>query len=131
MIGQRVVAWVVLLLVFALGALTGIFVERHHSVAPSRELSAEEVHEAAMAEMQEVLGLDEQQIEQIHAVLADHQQLVQRAWEQLRPEVQAAMREVHLEIAGLLRPDQIERYHDWLTRRLDESQGEGVLIIPH
>jgi uncharacterized membrane protein len=130
---QRVVAGVVLLFVFVLGALAGVFVERHHyhSVARSGGPSAAEVHEAAMAEMHETLGLDEEQTEQIHAVLARHQQLVQRTWEQVRPEVQSAMREVHIEIAELLRPEQRERYHEWLSQQRDESQGDGVLIAPH
>ena len=84
-----------------------------------------------MAELQEAVGLDEQQIEQVHAVLAGRQQLVQRAWEQVRPEVQEAMREIHVEIAALLRPDQRQRYHEWLARQRDESHNERVLIIPH
>jgi hypothetical protein len=130
---QRIVAGVVLLLVFGLGALAGVFVERHHyhSVVRSGGPSAREVHEAAMAEMHETLGLDDDQIEQIHAVLARHQQLVQRTWEQVRPEVQNVMREVHIEIAELLRPEQREHYHEWLSRQRDESQGEGVVILPH
>ena len=133
MMRQRVVAGVVLLFVFALGALAGVSIERHHyhSVSQSPGLSAAEVHEAAMAEMQEVLGLDEEQLEQIHGVLAAHQQLVQRAWEQIRPEVSETMREVHAEIAELLRPEQRERYHEWLSRQRDESQGESVLVVPH
>jgi hypothetical protein len=127
------VAGVVLVFVFALGAFVGVFVERHHyhSVSRAQELSAAEVHEAAMAELQEVLGLDEGQIEQIHAVLARHQQLVQRAWEQVRPQVQSAMREVHAEIAELLSPEQRERYHEWLSRQGEEDEGEGDPIVPH
>ena len=130
---QRIVAGVVLLFVFVLGALAGVFVERHHrhSVSQSAGLSAEEVHETAMAELQETLGLDEVQLEEIHAVLARHQQLVQHAWEQIRPGVQNAMREVHAEIAELLRPEQRERYHEWLSRQRDESEGESVLVVPH
>lgn len=133
MMKQRVVAGIVLLFVFVLGALAGVFVERHHyhSVARSGGPSAAEVHEAAMAEMNEALGLDEEQIEQIHAVLARHQQLVQRTWEQVRPEVQNAMREVHIEIAELLRPEQRERYHEWLSQQREESQDEGALSAPH
>jgi hypothetical protein len=32
------------------------------------------------------------------------------------------MRQVHVEIAELLRPDQRKRYHDWLIRRREQSQ---------
>jgi len=133
MMKQRIVAGVVLLFVFVLGALAGVFVERHHyhSVSRSEGLSAEEVHAVAMAEMQKALELDAEQIEQIHAVLARHQQHVQRVWEQVRPQVQSAMHEVHAEIAELLRPEQRELYHLWLTEQSQESRDEGVGIVPH
>ncbi len=131
MIGQRLVAGVVLASVFSLGALAGIFYDRHISGPRPTGLSGAEVHEAAMAELQETLGLDEGQIEQIHAVLARRQELVQHVWEQVRPEVQNAMREIHIEIAELLRPEQRPRYHEWLNRQHADSQDERVLIIHH
>ena len=131
MIGQRLVAGVVLASVFTLGALSGVFYDRHVSGPRPAELSGAEMHEAAMAELQEALDLDERQIEQIHAVLAGRQELVQHVWEQVRPQVQSAMREIHIEIAELLRPEQRQRYHEWLNRQHADSQAEGVLIIPH
>ncbi len=131
MMRQRVWAGLALVFVFALGAHTGIFFERRHSIPRPTEVTAAELHEVAMAELQEVLGLDERQIEQVHAVLAGRQQLVQDAWEQVRPEVQAAMREIHVEIAELLRPEQRQRYHEWLNRQRDESRHERILIITH
>ena len=39
--------------------------------------------------------------------------------------------QIHVEIAALLRPDQRQRYHEWLARQRDESHNERVLIIPH
>jgi len=131
MMRQRVWAGLALVFVFALGAHTGIFFERRYSVPRPLAVTAAELHEVAMAELQEVLGLDERQIEQVHAVLAGRQQLVQDAWEQVRPEVQAAMQEIHAEIAALLRPEQRQLYHEWLNRQRDQSQREHVLIISH
>lgn len=127
MIGQRLRAGVVLLFVFALGGLSGVVLERHRSVPTPATLSAAEEHEAAMAELREVLGLDDRQVEQIHAVMAEHQVAVQQAWEQLRPEVQSAMREVHMEIARILRPEQRERYNDWVTRHHDEGEHDTTI----
>ena len=46
--------------------------------------------------------------------------MVQLKWEQLRPEVQDAMRQVHIDIAELLHSDQRKRFHDWLTRRREQ-----------
>jgi hypothetical protein len=131
MMGQRVWAGTALLFVFALGVFAGAFYERHHAARPTAGLSGAEVHEAAMAELEEVLGLDAAQIEQIHAVLAARQEFVQEAWEQVRPQVQSAMQEIHVEIAELLRPEQRQAYHEWLNRQRDESADERVLIIPH
>ncbi len=124
-------AWVragaVLLFVFAAGVLTGIIFEHKHSFHRSPPMSAEEEHEAAMAELREVLELDDHQVAQIHAILAERRQHVQLMWEQLRPEVQNAMRHVHKEIAELLRPDQRKRFHDWLIKRQAEH-GSAPLI---
>lgn len=133
MTGPGLRAGVVLVCVFLFGAVTGVFIERHHSIsthAPD-ELSPQEVHEAAMTEMEEVLQLDEEQIEKIHAILADNQAAVQRAWEQLRPHVHEAMNEVHVEIAAVLTPDQRERYHRWLSHRAGDGGGEAVIRLPH
>jgi len=126
MTGPRLRAGAVLLFVFAAGALAGTAFERHHlgRVAASVSLLGE--NEVAIAEMREFLDLDDEQVAQIHAVLAQNQHTVQLMWEQFRPEVQAAMREVHLEIAALLRPDQAERFHRWILRHGPEQDSPGL-----
>jgi len=133
MTGQRLWAAVALLFMFSFGALAGAFYERHHAVrlSASVELTGAEMHAAAMAELEEVLGLDAAQLEQIHAILTRRQDLVQQVWEEVRPEVQSAMLEVHAEIADLLRPEQRSAYHEWLNSKRDESGTDRVLIIPH
>ena len=145
MIGPRVRATLVLVVVFATGGLAGVAFERHRAAFPpaappstpspssiSSSISsstvsttssgagaspAELVHAATMAELERELELDEKQVEQILRLLVDRQKLIQRHWEQLRPEVHAAMQEVHREIAELLRPDQVTAYHRWLQER--------------
>ena len=121
MIGPRVGAGVVLLFIFGSGVVTGMFVERHHPDRIQMTISAAAEHGETMADMREALGLDDQQVEAIEAILAERQHVVQILWEQLRPEVQQAMRQVHAEIGDLLRPDQRERYHDWLNRRREQG----------
>jgi len=90
MIGPRVRAGAVLLCVFAAGALAGTAVERHQlgRVAASVSLLGE--GEVAITELRAFLDLDDEQVAQIHAILADNQHTVQLMWEQFRPEVQAA-----------------------------------------
>ncbi len=124
MIGARFRAGLVLLFVFAVGVLAGMFFERHHLLSLHASMSPADLHAAAMAEMREALDLDDRQAEQIHAIMSERQQLVEHLWGQLRPEVQSAMRQVHAEIADLLRPDQLERFHSWLTER-------GEQALPH
>ena len=123
MTGARMRAALVLLIVFAAGALAGVAFERHHAVPTPTAMTTEEEQTAAMAELREVAGLDDQQAAAIHAILAEHQDVVQHMWEQLRPEVQGAMLQVHSEIAELLRPDQRERFHDWIQRQREHHLG--------
>lgn len=130
--GPRVRAAIVLVFVFALGAFIGVVYERHRSSPSSPSLaamSAREAHEAAMADLRESLKLDDQQVAQIHAIFVKHQDVVQRSWERLRPEVQSAMQQVHLEIAEMLRPDQRERFHEWLMRRREQDEHGSRQIL--
>ena len=129
--GQKIVAGLVLASVFSVGAVSGIFLDRHHSRPVPTDVSGAQMHDAAMAELQDVVGLDEAQLEQIHAIIAGRQELVQQVWEQVRPEVQAAMSEIHAEIGEVLRPEQRQLYHEWLLGQQSDSQNERVLIIPH
>lgn len=123
MTGPRIRAAIALLAVFALGVVAGIWFERHHSASgpwPMTPMTAAEQHRAAMAELREVLDLDDEQVEQIHAILAERQEVVEKMWELLRPEVQREMRDVHEEIVEILRPEQRERFHDWLLRQREQ-----------
>lgn len=124
MIGPRVRAAVVLLFVFAAGAVAGVFLDRHHLAPPAVPTDVSDKlaeHEAAMAELREALDLDDAQVEQIEAVFASHREIVRQMWDQLRPEVQEAMRQVHLEINEILRPEQRERFHAWLMSKREQA----------
>jgi Spy/CpxP family protein refolding chaperone len=128
--GPATRASIVLVAVFGLGAVAGYALHDHLGASAPPHLAAApsgaEVHEAAMSELREVLDLDDAQVAQIHALMAERQETVQRIWEQLRPEVQQAMTEVHEDIARLLRPEQRQRFHQWLQqqRQLHESQNQ-------
>jgi Spy/CpxP family protein refolding chaperone len=110
--GPRLRAGLALASVFTLGVLAGVALERYRSGRGS-----EVEHEAVMTELVEELELDPVQVERIHAVFAKHREVVQQSWEELRPEVQSAMRDVHFEIAELLTPEQRRRFHEWLMQR--------------
>lgn len=122
MIGTRTRAWAVLLFVFAAGALSGVAFERHHSVPVVGALVSSKEHAAALAELRDAVRLDDQQMTQVHAILAENQKVVQHMWEQLRPEVQVAMQHVHAQIAALLHPEQQQRFHDWINARREAAE---------
>ena len=129
MMRPKLLAAAVLLSVFVAGAVTGIFIDRHHLLpVPARGASMDE-HVAAMNELRDELGLSEEQVAQIHEILAKHQQAVHATWEQLRPEMQSEMRKVHEEIAELLAPEQRKRFHEWMLRRAQEEHGSGRIVI--
>ncbi|NKB87263.1 MAG: hypothetical protein GKS06_03460 [Acidobacteria bacterium] len=125
MTGLGVRAAGALLCVFVLGVVTGLAIERHLVARPTVTLIAGAgEHDRRMGELRDALDLDEAQVDEINALVATHQTAVQVLWEQLRPEVQAAMQDVHLEISELLRPEQRERFHDWLMSH-QEAAAEG------
>ena len=68
MIGPRTRAGMVLLFTLAVGVVAGITLERHHLGLPEAFSEADE-HAAAMAELREIVGLDDRQLEQVHADL--------------------------------------------------------------
>lgn len=118
MIGPRVRAGAVLLSTFALGVLTGVAIERHREVSrPSESADSGTLHARTMADLREAVGLDDAQVAEIEALMEKHREVVHLAWQSLRPEVQRAMQSLHVEIAQTIRPDQRERFHEWLLRR--------------
>ncbi len=110
--------------IFAAGLASGVAIGKLHSPQPVLGDSAADHHQLLMSELDRAIDLDEQQLEQLNKVLGRHQDFVQKAWEQLRPEVEIAMEKVHREIAELLRTDQRERYHEWLLERHHDGDGE-------
>ena len=128
MIGPRLRAGAVVLFVFAAGVLAGIAFERHYWVSAPQVVSPEDHHEAAMAELRDVLDLTDEQANQIEAIVEERAKFVQDKWEQLRPELQNEMQRVHVEIAELLTPEQIALYHEWLTRQ--PANHGTITIVP-
>lgn len=135
MIGPGLRVVLVIAGVFGAGLVCGVFLERHHSVLPQPQIHSAAVaeHERALEELRVVVGLDDEQMEAVNRIIASHQRVVEMHWEQLRPEVQEAMQQVHHEIAEHLRPDQRERYHLWLQQQRERHRqmaGEAAVTHP-
>ena len=117
MIGPGVRAAGALLCVFGFGLVSGLAIERHlGSESPVVAIGSAEEHARRMDELRSALDLDDAQMQRIHELMMEHQDSIQVLWEQLRPEVQAAMQDVHVEISELLRPEQRQLFHEWLMR---------------
>jgi hypothetical protein len=100
--------------VFAFGAGIGMVLQHHVFEAHGASSSGQRLHDATMGELRHRLHLDDEQVEQIDAMFAEHQETVHHIWSQMRPEVETAMQRVHAEIGELLRPDQRQLFHEWL-----------------
>ncbi len=123
--GSVVRAALVLVSIFAVGVVAGVFLERLHSISdsvagsptvPDLGLSGAAVHAAAMSSLEDSLHLDPEQLDHIHQVFEKHQSVVQQSWESMRPSLSIAMEKVHREVADLLSAEQRQAFHDWLTR---------------
>jgi len=126
-LAPRIGAAVVIVAVFVAGVFTGLTLERWHGGGHSGSTdTATGDHVAALEQMRDALELSDEQMEGIHAILAEHQDVVHRMWEQFRPSVQSTMREVHEEIQELLTPQQRARFHEWLTEHFDAAERHGM-----
>lgn len=106
---------------FALGAATGVTVDRHLHAPPGPMLHIEQ-HERALAHLRDRLHLDAAQLHAIDSVVRGHQEAVDRAWGNLRPQVNSAIDSVHAHIESLLRPEQREAFQEWLAgQRLEHE----------
>ena len=126
--GQRTRAATVLGCVFLVGALAGIAFDRHH-FGTGATRGADDEHNKAMRQLRNVVGLDDDQIEEVHHILGRHRETVHEAWMKLRPDLSEAMREVHTEIADLLRPEQRARFHEWLSERTARGEVPTHTIV--
>ena len=88
------------------------------SVIPGQEAAH---HEAALRDLRQSVGLDDEQMQRVHEIFARNQGVVRAAWRAVQPEIEIAMEKVHREVADLLEPEQRRRYHDWLMARRGQS----------
>ena len=100
-----------------IGAVIGITLDRtvvrHAHMLHSGEAGE---HGGLVASLHAELDLDEEQRHAIWAIIGHHQERVDHAWASVRPEVNAAVDSIELQIAEVLRPDQLERFHAWFRR---------------
>lgn len=121
----RVRMGVAALSLFVLGAAAGMAFERGRGPDGLLPHDTARHHVRAMEHLRTELHLDEAQVLTIDSVVREHQIFVDRAWAELRPELQQAVDSVHATIESVLRPEQREGF-----RRFLERQGEGLHRMP-
>jgi hypothetical protein len=111
MIGPRGRQALALVAATILGAVAGVAGER-------LRLARSEVNpmDAAtmLSQMDRRLGLDSTQHATMARILARHQAAIDAAWRTVRPAVQGAVDSTQMEIISVLRPDQRDRYVQWV-----------------
>ena len=100
------------------GALIGVI--GHHFVLGEEgphPVSEADAHEAAIPAFAEALGLDDEQVAAVHAILARHQAIVTEAWTTLRAHLQRSADSAHGEIEALLSAEQHAKFVEWMERQ--------------
>lgn len=71
-------------------------------------------HAVILSALDDVLKLTPAQHDSIDKVLRRHQKEIDDAWLAIHRQMATNMKDVHNEIAHVLTPDQINKFHDWL-----------------
>lgn len=111
-------------LIFVLGVTAGIAGDRAWFARPrTNPMDSAQL----LSEMDRRLALDSAQHVAIARVLDRNQVAIDSAWRAARPAVQGAIDRAQMEIVGILRPEQRDRYLRWMRAAhsgvLHESSG--------
>jgi hypothetical protein len=74
-------------------------------------------YEAAIPAFAEALGLTQEQVAEVEAILSRHQAVVTEAWGILHARLQASADSAHSEIAELLSEQQRAMFEGWMKRQ--------------
>jgi len=115
-------------LIFVAGGVTGAGAMALHTAR--RVLEAvrhpEVIPDRIVSRLRRPLDLDEQQELQIKAILARHQATILEARAEAMRQVRPEFEGIEADIAAILRPEQVERWHDLYKRFLREWMPEGL-----
>ena len=81
----------------------------------------------ALRHFQQLFDLDDEQVRQIDSIFRKHQTTVVESWSSVQPHLRSAVESVHNSMFEILRPEQREKFVDWL----DEQGVHGLMIMEH
>jgi hypothetical protein len=99
---------------FALGVATDRWWLAHEAPAPTETQA--EMRTRLLDDMQETVGLTQEQVTAVHEILSRHQGTVTRAWNDLQPRLTAALDSAFTEIYAVLDDDQIDLFRHWFAQ---------------
>lgn len=99
----------------ALGFAMGIATDRLWLTDSDVVATPEEARERLLNDLQTTVGLDDGQLQSVHIILSRNQEVIRRAWEDVQPQLRAAVDSVWAQIGAVLDPEQLEDFHRWFA----------------
>jgi hypothetical protein len=110
--------------IFVVGAVAGVVVDRlalipvqAHAAAVMGGHAGPREHDAVLADLMAHLELTAPQGDSVRAILATHQQEIDRIWMAVHQNLQETVATVTTEVERVLEPDQVQRLHAWIEER--------------
>jgi hypothetical protein len=111
--GTKIVATIVVLVVFAGGLVTGVIADRlwtmHHGPGPHR-LAVHVITARVLSRLDDELHLTPQQHEEVKKILDAHAARIQAISEGMRPQIRQEVDRNNAEIEQLLTPEQRQKF---------------------
>ena len=126
-------AFSILVVGFFLGMMADRFVVAHEASGSGlRSVDITAMHEDVIPSFREVLDLRDDQLARIHEILMRSQSDVDSAWGELRAEIHTSIQAAHSEIEGILTPEQLVLFQEWMRRHvLTDPNGNPVFRWAH
>jgi Spy/CpxP family protein refolding chaperone len=115
-------------LVFASGAVLGMFGQRLYDATPvssNRRLNPEEFRKKALAEYQSRLKLTDDQVVKFNTLMDETRAQANEIRKQMRPQYEKVHQEQMLKVREVLTPDQQAEYEKMLKERDERQKKNG------
>jgi hypothetical protein len=97
----------------ALGFTVGVATDRLWLSGPTAVETPEGARERLLDDLQSTVGLNDEQLRSVHIILSQNQEVISSAWENVQPQLSAAVDSVWAQINAVLDPEQAEEFHRW------------------
>lgn len=123
---MRLVLWLVIVVVFGLGAVTGAALDGlYRSRASAREARPAHSPDQMLEKMRGDLNLNDQQSQQIRAILDDTRTQYRSLRTEVRPRYDSIRQQARTRIRAVLSPEQQKRFDAIVAERDAKREEEG------